>query len=134
MEEILGFPVFPRIIDDSTNMFIQTHCSPQKQSPQLAQLDASFQFIHSLCYVGVYFAVLWSSRQIFSFNESFYALLDDYRTRKESCSQLLCDLPRHKQQKTVYFHPVIMLSLKAAASFCLLHFNKTQTGIGGFPE
>lgn len=51
-----------------------------------------------LCYVCVHFAVLWCSCQIFPLNESFNALLDDYGTRKESCSQLLCDLWRHQTE------------------------------------
>lgn len=31
MEENLSFPVFPRINDESTSKFVQTHSSPQKE-------------------------------------------------------------------------------------------------------
>lgn len=70
MEEKLSFPVFPRI--KSTSKFVK--CSPRKDS---------------LRYVSVHFTVLWRSCQIFPFNKSFNALLDDYRTGEEPCSQLL---------------------------------------------
>lgn len=52
----------------------------------------SFHWI--LCYVGVHFSVFWCSCQIFSLNESFDALLDYYRTREKSCSQLLRNLQK----------------------------------------
>lgn len=53
-----------------------------------------------LRYVSVHFAVLWCSCQIFPLNESFNALLDNYRTRKESRSQLLRDLWRHQTHQS----------------------------------
>lgn len=78
--------------------------STKNKALTFSQLDVSFHCIHVLCYVSVHFAVLWCSRQIFPLNESFNALLDDYRTREESCSQLLCDLWRHKEKKQCYCH------------------------------
>lgn len=61
-----------------------------------------------LCYVSVHFAVLWCSCQIFSLNESFNALLDDYRTREESCSQLLGDLEREQTGTELVQHTAFL--------------------------
>lgn len=119
MEEKLSFPVFPRINDESTSKFIQTHSSPQKNKAlSFSQLKSKLS-LNSLvlCYVSVHFAVLRCSCQIFPLNESFNALLDDYRTREESCSQLLCDLVGHESKKQNQYFAFFILSLSSFSPY-----------------
>ncbi len=135
MEEKLSFPVFPRINDESTSKFIHTHSSPQKQGSQFLSTRCQLSLISLvLCYISVHFAILRCSCQIFPLNESFNALLDDYRTREESCSQLLCDL-WNKQNGTksvlhtllsCHYSHFITLIITSVNIFCLLHCSLTK--------
>lgn len=86
----LSFPVFPKTNNESTSKFIQRHSSPQHKRKQgsyfFCNLVRAFNAVSCLCYIGVHFAVLRSSRQIFPLYESFYSLLNHYWTRKKSCT------------------------------------------------
>lgn len=85
----LSFPVFPRTNNESTSKFIQKHSTPQKKKQRshfFCNLVRAFNAVSCLCYIGVHFAVLRSSCQIFPLYESFYSLLNHDWTRKESCT------------------------------------------------
>ena len=68
-----------------------------------------------LCYISVHFAILWRSCQIFPLNESFNALLDDYRTGKKPCPKLLGDLQTIQTQENSMF-PVCLYTLEYATT------------------
>lgn len=87
-----------------------------------ARRRLSLRRLSPLCYVGVHFAVLRCSCQIFPLNQSFNALLDHYRTRKESRSQLLCDLwgGRHRLLALLCHYIREIPSLKCKQHICPL--------------
>lgn len=106
-----NFPIFYVILHLSWKKRLASQCFPESSMKALPssfkhiavhkKTELSFnlmwtfiEFTYALCYISVDFTVLWCPCQIFSLNESFNSLLDDYRTGEESCSQLLCDLWR----------------------------------------
>lgn len=91
----VSFPVFPSI-NERELKFI---CKAQSQKSLSVSLELRFHWL-VLCYISVHFAILWCSCQIFPLNESFNALFDDYRTREESCSQLLGYLERQSKYRS----------------------------------